>query len=102
MSASTAAIQAARRIRRCSSHLPVEVVPGSIDCEESLLSTESTVPGWGGQPGAPGPLERPLRRACALLVVEEPVHDGACAADVGAERTERAQFVGERRRGEVV
>src|SRR5712691_12684298 len=98
---STSAIDSAMRFRRARSQRPGLLVPCSITCGVSL-NMASTVPRWCGDPGAPEPLQRTLRSIRRGPVVEEPVERRTAAADVGAERAERAQLVRERRRGEVV
>ncbi len=50
----------------------------------------------------PSAAQRTLRGLRTSLVMEEAVHGWACAADVGAERAECNQLLGEWRRGEIV
>ena len=56
----------------------------------------SAVPGGNGQPGAAGAPEGATGLVGVAAVVEEAVDGRACAADVGPERAQAAQVVGER------
>src|SRR4051794_19086893 len=99
---SSAAIHNAARIRRRSSQRPARLDPCSIACGESLSNLRSTVPRWWCQPRARAPSQPLLREVRLRLVMEQPVDGRACAADVGAERTEPFELGRERRLGEIV
>src|SRR5690349_297492 len=89
---STATISA-MRIRRWRSQRPERLEPWSIVSEP--VSTASTVPSRHGQPQPSGARERRARGLGVAAVVEEPVDGRTGPGDVGAERAEREQVVGE-------
>src|SRR5256885_14732452 len=97
---STIATQRASLMRRPRSQRPTRVPPASIiGCEYAM---KSTVPRWCREPRAPEGGDSFLRVARLSAVQEQAVHDRARTGDVGAERSEFAQLIGEWRRREIV
>src|SRR3954468_10511662 len=96
---SPAAIQRAKRFRRC---LNQPSRPGSTACDDCSVSTRSTVPRWCRDPGTAEAAERASRGIRIATVMEEPVQRRTRSGHVRAKGARRAKLLRFRRAREVV